>query len=393
MRRTQRRGAATRRLAWKLISSACLVCAGPAGGEAVDAPRAGGKVEPARAEDLKQIYSPTPVTRAVDRGLEYLRQSQLADGSWFSSASGGRGVSLGKNTGVISLAVLAMLSAGHEPGRGKYGETIERAVQFVLEQQWEGMIVKSREDSSHGPMYEHGISTLMLGQVIGMVKESGTGLEKIHRRHRDAVNLILRAQNLPRGDRPIDRFVLGGWRYYPGRPEADISVTGWQILALRAARDAGMSIPQVNIDQAVLYVKRCMQASGGFGYMPGPGQDPGIARTGTGILVLELCGEFQSPEAKRGGDWLLKRKLEWKGPFFYYSVYYANQAMYQLGGEYWEKWRPQSEEILLARQSPDGSWPPPPDETQEREAGLVYTTAMAILSFTVDYKYLPIYQR
>lgn len=335
-----------------------------------------GKVAADIDTELQTIYAPSPVTRAVDRGVDYLLKSQLPDGSWLSP--------MGKNTGITSLAVMAILSAGHEPGRGKKGEGIDRAVRFLLEHQRDGMINTS--DTSHGPMYEHGISTLLLGEVLGMVNEERPGFEKIHRTHRAAVNLILRAQNVPK-----DASTTGGWRYTPGSIDSDLSVTGWQLLALRAAQDAGLAVPKKNIDQAVDYVKRCAHPSGGFSYMPGG--EPNVARTGTGILSLQICGDFQSPEARRGGEWLLKNPLQFQGPFFYYSAYYSSQAMYQLGGEMWERWRPLSEGILLERQRTDGSWPAPPNETHEHQAGPAYTTALAILSLTVDYKFLPIYQR
>ncbi len=352
---------------------ASLLASGPV------APQESGAGKPppaAGSPDLKQLLSPTPVTRAVDRGVEYLARNQLPDGSWLSP--------MGKNTGILSLAVMALLAAGHEPGRGPYGEVIDRAIRFILDHQRDGMLITA--DTSHGPMYEHGISTLLLGEILGMVNEERPGYEKISRVHRAAVNLILRAQNVPK-----EPSSAGGWRYTPTAIDSDLSMTGWQLLALRAAQDAGLAVPKKNIDQAVLYVKRCAHPSGGFAYMPGG--DPNIARTGTGILALEICGDFQSPEAKKGGEWLLKNPLELKGPFFYYSVYYSSQAMYQLGGELWERWRPRSEGILLENQKPDGSWPAPPNETHEHQAGPAYTTAMAVLSLTVDYKYLPIYQR
>ncbi len=326
--------------------------------------------------DLKEVYAPTPVTRAVDRGIEHLVRGQLPDGSWISP--------MGKNTGIVSLAVLALLAAGHEPGRGKNGANIDQALRFLLDHQRDGMILTA--DTSHGPMYEHGISTLLLGQVLGMVNEERPGYEKIHRVHRTAVNLILRAQNVSK-----DPSSSGGWRYTPASIDSDLSVTGWEILALRSAQDAGLAVPRNNIAQAIEYVKRCAHPSGGFSYMPGG--DPNIARTGTGILALELSGDFQSPEARRGGEWLAKNPLKFQGPFFYYSVYYSSQAMYQLGGDLWERWRPLSEGILLENQRPDGSWPAPPNETHELQAGSAYTTSMAILSLTVEYKLLPIYQR
>ena len=132
---------------------------------------------------------------------------------------------------------------------------------------------------------------------------------------------------------------------------------GWQLLALRAAKDTGLPVPDKNIRQAVHFIKRCAHPSGGFSYQPGG--DPNTGRTGTGILSLEICGEHGSPEARRGGDWLLKHPLKWKGPFFYYGAYYAAQGMYQLGGNYWKQWQPVSEKLLLEKQSQDGSWPPP----------------------------------
>lgn len=341
-----------------------------------EAQRPGTAPAAARLDELKEVYAPTPATRAVDRGVEFLARSQLPDGSWLSP--------MGKNTGIVSLGILALLAAGHEPGRGQFGETIDRALRFILDHQRDGMILTT--DTSHGPMYEHGISTLLLGEVLGMANEERPGFEKIHRVHRSAVNLILRAQNVPK-----DPSSAGGWRYTPSSIDSDLSVTGWQLLALRAAQDAGLAVPRRNIAQAVEYVRRCAHPSGGFSYMPGG--DPNIARTGTGILALEICGAYGSPEARRGGEWLLKNPLKFQGPFFYYSVYYSSQAMYQLGGEMWERWRPVSEGILLENQRADGSWPAPPSETHEHQAGPAYTTAMAILSLAVDYKFLPIYQR
>nr|MCS5626581.1 prenyltransferase [Planctomycetota bacterium] len=77
----------------------------------------------------------------------------------------------------------------------------------------------------------------------------------------------------------------------------------------------------------------------------------------------------------------------------YYGAYYAAQGMYQLGGNYWKQWQLVSERLLLAKQSKDGSWPPPPGATHEEQAGTIYTTAMAILSLGVEFRYLPIYQR
>jgi hypothetical protein len=357
-------------------------CAGIALGSALTAlPLLAAPQERVRVPELRDVYRPSPVTTSVDAALAYLARSQLPDGSWLSG--------WGKNTGVVSLAVMAFLAAGHVPGKGEHGAVVEGGIRFLLGEESEGMIIRPR-DTSHGPMYEHGIATLLLGEVRGMVDESLPGLETLPRVHRRAVDLILRAQRTE----GLARADVGGWRYTPTSKDSDLSVTGWQILALRAAQDAEVSMPKAAIERAVEYVKRCALPGGGFAYMPERGHEPNIAMTGTGVLALQICGDFDSPLARRGGDWLLAHPLEWKGPFFFYSAYYSTQAMFQLGGDYWERWRPLSQDLIVSKQRADGSWLPPPDETSVvSQLGPVYFTSMAVLSLTVEYKYLPIYQR
>ncbi len=329
----------------------------------------------ARTPDFRALYAETPASKAVDRALAYLRSTQQADGSWISG--------IGKSTGIVSIATMAFLSRGHVPGRGRYGDLLDRSIAWVVQQSREGLIVR---DTSHGPMYCHGISTLMLGEALGMVDEDRKGLENVARVHQNAVNVILRAQSVAK-----EPSAAGGWRYNAGSTDSDISVSGWMVLALRGAREIGLTVPKRNIDQAVVYMKRCAHPLGGFGYQPGGNAN--LARTGTGVLALQICGDLQSPEAMRGGEFILKNELQWQGPFFFYTVYYCSQGMYQLGGNFWESWKAQCEPLLLLHQNSDGSWSPPPNETHEHQAGPAYCTAMAVLALSVEFKYLPIYQR
>lgn len=326
--------------------------------------------------DYEGEFAETDASRAVDRALVHLQATQQTDGSWVSP--------LGKNTGVASLCVMAFLARGHTPGRGRFGETLEQAITWVASQSRDGLLVR---DASHGPLYSHGISTLMLGEVVGMVNHRRPAFRELASTYTEAVNLILRAQNVAK-----DRHSTGGWRYHPNSMDSDISCSGWQLLALRSAERNGLPVPRRNIESAVEYIERCVHPLGGFAYQPG-GDRATPARTGTGILSLQICGEFNSPTAFRGGDWLLRQPLEWRGPFFYYAAYYCTQGMYQLGGVYWKNWRPLTEALLLSQQNDDGSWPFPPEETFERHAGIPYCTAMAALALSVDFKYLPIYQR
>ena len=79
----------------------------------------------------------------------------------------------------------------------------------------------------------------------------------------------------------------GGWRYEPRAADSDISLSGWNALALRAAQDVGVPVPKESLARAAGFVARCyLPESKQFGYQPGGPARPGA--TGTGILCLYL---------------------------------------------------------------------------------------------------------
>src|SRR5207237_6421335 len=128
--------------------------------------------------------------------------------------------------------------------------------------------------SFHGPMYGHGFATLFLAEVYGMVNEPKLRNEVRDTLH-DAVQLIISSQNHE-----------GGWRYQPRAADADLSVTICQIMALRAARNAGIAVPKSCADKCTEYVKKCQDPfSGGFRYQAFAGP-PGFARTAAGVVAL-----------------------------------------------------------------------------------------------------------
>jgi hypothetical protein len=203
------------------------------------------------------------------------------------------------------------------------------------------------------------------------------------------VKLILDAQKTQK-----DPQNTGGWRYQKTSPDSDISVTGWQLMALRGAANCGASVPRGALDAGREYVRRCAvpaDAGGGFTYQAG-NRDASPARTGTGIVALEMLGEHNSPEAKAGGEYLLKNSLtDPNQGFYYYAIYYCSQAYNQLGDKYWDVGYPKLRDGLLAAQNGQGVWPT--GSGQEQEAGDAYRTSMAVLALCVPYRYLPLYQK
>ncbi|MBN1917140.1 MAG: terpene cyclase/mutase family protein [Verrucomicrobia bacterium] len=312
---------------------------------------------PAKAE------IPNDVVQAAKNGLDYLARSQREDGSWSGS--------YGQSPGVVGLCLLAFLAHGEVPGRGPYKDTIDKAIKFLLENANAETGVISRQGAQ--PMYNHGFATLALAEVYGMSPDPA-----IERVLRKAVDLIVRTQNK-----------RGGWRYQPMPYDDDITVSGCQMIALRAADNAGISVPRKTIEKGTEYIESCY-SQGGFGYQPG--SSPGAARTGIGVLVLSLTGKEGSEQAARGAEYIRNNFPRPGSSYFYYTTYYCSQAMYQVGGSAWKEWDEKMTKQLLDIQvrsgGERGSWP----ETGSA-AGRDYATAMALLALEVKWRYLPIYQR
>ncbi len=305
---------------------------------------------------------------AVSRGFVYLKAQQNTDGS---VGAGGRG-RYGRHVGITALCALAFMSDGHLPGRGEYGDQVAQALEFVLAHSTETGLLAA--ETSHGPMYGHGFATLFLGEIYGMNPQDKRVRDALVR----AVDLIIGTQN--------DE---GGWRYNPVPYDADISVTICEIMALRSARNAGIKVPKETIDRAVDYVHRCQNTDGGFKYMLTAGGSA-WPRTAAGIASLFYAGAYEDEAIAKGLDYLMRNALPGGRAagqaHYFYGHYYAVQAMYLAGGEYWERWWPAIRDELLARQASNGGW-------LDHHAGGAYATAMALIVLQMPKRYLPIFQR
>lgn len=311
----------------------------------------------------------TPETqRAIDAGLAYLAARQHTDGSF------GSGSVYKRNVAVTSLAGMAFLSAGHTPGRGHYGPQVSRTLDFILASaEPSGFIIRS-DSAAHGPMYGHGFATLFLAEVYGMSPR-----DEVRAALKAAVQLIVNSQNKD-----------GGWRYDPDGKEADISVTVCQMMALRAARNAGIAVPKATVDACLDYVRRCQTTDGGFQYQVRQSPRSAFPRSAAALVALYSAGVYEGEELDRGLKYLVQHQPQGEllryEPHYFYGHYYAVQAMWHAGDKYWKTWYPSIRDELLARQLPDGSWP---DSLVNNE----YGTAMACLILQMPNNYLPIFQR
>jgi hypothetical protein len=306
-----------------------------------------------------------PARPAIEKGLKFLASRQQDNGAF---ASGG----YGRNAAVVALSGMAWLSAGSTPGRGPYGQEVERSTDYLLDHVAASGFISVEGAMSHGPMYEHGFATLYLAEVYGMSPR-----DDLREKLSSAIDLIVRTQNAE-----------GGWRYQPRRADADISVTICQIMALRAARNAGLRVPNETIDRCIEYVKKCQNPDGGFRYML-QGGESAFPRSAAGVVALYSAGVYEGREIERGLAYV-DQNLP-RGPaigtdgHFFYGHYYAVQAMWQAGGEKWDRWYPAIRNELLERQQADGSWLDP--------VCLEYGTAMATIILQMPDNSVPIFQR
>jgi len=317
---------------------------------------------------------------AIDRGLGYLSGRQQADGSFGGAYDRNRG-----NVAITGLAGLAFLAGGHQPGRGPHGKTVTRALEYVLKQEQvlsdeRGFLYRA-DGSRYGPMYSHGFGTLFLAEVHGMVQEPGVR-DLLRAALKRAVKLIVRGQNNE-----------GGWRYDPESPVADASVTACQIMALRAARNAGVAVPKKTVDRCVSYLRSLRRFDGGFRYMTNHARAT-FALTAASVVSLYCAGIYSDPDIEAGLQFMLRNRPSSQRPdpqwgHYFYGHYYAAQAMWTAGGKYWAEWYPYIRDELLKH--PDrnrtlGYW-------NDQRFSEDYATAMACIILQIPNNCLPIMQK
>ena len=346
----------------------------------------GARTGSARAQAVGGRAGTTPrAESAVRAGLRWLARAQEPDGSWSCRRWGG---SADHDVGVSGLALLAFLGAGYTQDKGPFRPTVRRALAWLRAHQKPDGAFRWRT------FYEQGIAATAASEAYAL-----SGSPPLGRMAQRAVDYIVAVQP-----------EHGGFRYGGAVPrgEGDLSVTAWQIMALKSAAAAGLAVPPEAFERSRQLLAATWRGEGRSAYLVGTAE-PSIGPTAIGMLCRVFVGgdalDIASAAAAllddvRNGGGPGKGRNRLVGDLYF--TYYATTAMHQVGGEPWAEWNRVFRDALVEAQATalrddkgryvHGSWDPAAHAWGPR-GGRVYTTAMALLSLEAYYRFLPVYQR
>ncbi|HYF49557.1 MAG TPA: zf-HC2 domain-containing protein [Planctomycetota bacterium] len=372
----------------------------------------------------------SPATEnAVEKALAWLARHQEREGHWAAekyadnvvgARHGGGGVAtVQSNTvGVSGLALLAFLGAGHSLKVGKYRENVVKGVDWLVKNQKpDGHLAGG--GCSISTAYCHHIATLALCEAYAMGRpakvssyedelKKGDPNDALRKAIEKALELIYAWQ---------DQNPQGAWSY-PANAQLDPTVTGWAVMALKAAKIAGFNVPADRVAKAMEGVKTICsvdttkgdyghaltgyRARGGIAF-----GSKGYACTAAGMVIHMFLGVMDDGFVQAAAGtitqddalpaWIFKPQDPATDHQNLYYWYYGTLGCFQVGGDPWKKWNQKLKDALLPTQCKggpldgtpqdrDGSWDP--DDVWGAWGGRVYSTALGCLSLEVYYRYV-----
>ncbi|MEI6533961.1 MAG: hypothetical protein WCN98_01375, partial [Verrucomicrobiaceae bacterium] len=289
----------------------------------------------------------------------------------------------------------------------KYGENVMKGILYLIELSKKGGngVITSDPQPQGSTIYEHGIATYALGEMYALARMGRKELPGMREAFEAGVNFILNNQ-----------LANGGWRYYTGSYDkggaADLSVTGWQYQALKAAKLTALPIPRLHEGtmKAIEYLKSTQNRTKGAGFITGGFGNTGLGAgynqwslSGVSILGLQTLGTGGSSTTainngiKFASDFYKKTPPDWGTNCNLYAWYYYSQAFYQQGGSDWKQWNDTAMAQVQNNQNSDGTWKAegacPANSVGTSHAGgdaTIYRTCLCTLMLEVYYRYLKV---
>jgi hypothetical protein len=371
----------------------------------------GWRTRPGREAWLAARGGTREAERAVSSGLDWLHRHQATVGCWCNAclASGdanprarcaAAGACSGPGKAVemahTGLALLAFQAAGHYTfNQQQYSQTVGQGLRWLVEHQRpNGALVGSlsREEALFPDyMYEHGIAAFALAEACAVAVAAQRPPDpQLLAAAKAAIRFIEEQQHDD-----------GGWRYTSDKSApSDTSVSSWQVLALRSAREAGIEVDAKRLAKVIAFFKMCESGQNGrTNYLAG--RSVGTeATTGAGMLVHEFLAS--APDAAllaAAGSYLAQYAEDSWGPdatrapyHDYYLWHHCTLAMFRAGDASWKRWNGLVRDTVVRLQETGGcargSWNPEGSMYGRgvNGGGRIYTTALAVLTLEVYYR-------
>jgi hypothetical protein len=322
---------------------------------------------------------------AVVKALDWLKGTQSADGSWTG----------GNKTAMTGLALLAYLGHCETPISEKYGDTVLRAITYIVDVGMKSDGKLSTDPANKHWPYEHAIATYAIAEASTFCKQLNINVPNLFEVTQKAGQFIINNQH--------DKS--GGWDYsYDtyGNRGGDLSITAWHIQALKACLHTGLEFKGLtrSLNKSMDYVGSMSCNDGGFAYSHAnetPHAEGYRTMTGGGVLSLQMGGKGSQADVRKGIKYIMENsKFDYNTEFAdLYGHYYEVQAMMNRGGKEWEWYNKMFRDQLLKNQNPDGSWKAPGGGRKIRAVGDQFTsnahyrTCLNTLMLEVYYRFLP----
>jgi hypothetical protein len=351
-----------------------------------------------------------PATAATDAGLRWLKKHQSPNGMWdaeryFQNCTDAVKCEPGSFEGIASDQVnvaltgygsLCFLGGGYDHKTpSKYRSVVAKSIAYLLSIQKPDGMVGDRN-------YEHAIATMALVEAYGMSNDPD-----IRKPAQLAVDALIARQTIENKDDPYSGLL---WDY--GRPNPqrlDISVTGWNIMALKSAHGAGLNVKDAITGSRKALERVWKAANPDWEKKTDPYKDTTIfPYTWNSVtnkterdhlsFVGATCLVFMG---HKSGDIMLETLLNdsvtrWVDSEAYkknmYACYYLSLSMFQAGGDRWEKCLRTIIPNTIDTQNKgencaSGSWDWEGQTWHGSKIGRVLTTEYNILNLQVAYRY------
>jgi hypothetical protein len=337
-----------------------------------------GRINPLREQLVAAYGSDAEMEAAVDRGLKWLAEHQYADGSWsFSHILAPRCGGKCKHPGELykcrnaatALTLLAFLGSGNTHVSGPYAMQVTGGITYLA--------AHMKPTPAGGSLWEpeakysHAAATTALCELYAMTHDKRVGAVA-----QQALLFLCNAQT-----------PSGAWRYEA--QESDVTLTSWQVLALRAAHMGRLPVPPQVMKNVTQYFERVKVAAEEAGSLRAEAADK--MATASALQSRIYLGWKKDLVTKDSSQ---LARLGW-GEFDFEFNLFATPVMFQCGGIEWTVWSKALRQSLMRTQATEGhekgSWAIL-DDPKFLRGGRMYSTCVALLCLEVYYRYLPLYR-